>query len=303
MHEQAGLPPADVVAVLDAHLPGHRVGSVTPLGEGQDNISYEVDHELIVRFSKEPDPDLRSRLVSSEAHLLTTVARISPVPVPDPVFTAAEHGCLAYYKLAGQPLIDLPHALRTTHADSVGVVLAELLSALHTTDRDLLAELVDDDYQPIRLWLAEAVDNYTAVADRIPAAHRAAIETFLATAPPSDCVTLVFSHNDLGIEHVLFDPATRRVSGVIDWSDAAMTDPAYDFALLYRDLGPAALDPALTTYRARVTADPVLADRARFYARCSVFEDLAYGLETGQAKYLDKSLAALPWLFPTPDCP
>jgi aminoglycoside phosphotransferase (APT) family kinase protein len=36
---------------------------------------------------------------------------------------------------------------------------------------------------------------------------------------------LVLSHNDLGIEHVLVDPATLEVTGVVDWSDAAIVDP------------------------------------------------------------------------------
>jgi len=30
------------------------------------------------------------------------------------------------------------------------------------------------------------------------------------------------------------------VTGIIDWSDAAIVDPAHDFGLLHRDLGPAA---------------------------------------------------------------
>jgi hypothetical protein len=41
-----------------------------------------------------------------------------------------------------------------------------------------------------------------------------------------------------------------------------------------------------------------LGDRAVFYARCSLFEDLAYGIQMGQDNYLDKSLAAMAWLFP-----
>jgi hypothetical protein len=40
------------------------------------------------------------------------------------------------------------------------------------------------------------------------------------------------------------------------------------------------------------------AERAVLYARCKVFEDLAYGLETGADKYVDKGLAAMAWLFP-----
>jgi hypothetical protein len=41
-----------------------------------------------------------------------------------------------------------------------------------------------------------------------------------------------------------------------------------------------------------------LEERAGFYARCSLLEDLAYGIQTGQDTYLDKSLAAMAWLFP-----
>ena len=41
-----------------------------------------------------------------------------------------------------------------------------------------------------------------------------------------------------------------------------------------------------------------LGERAVFYARCRLFEDLAYGLETGHEQYMDKSRAAMAWLFP-----
>jgi hypothetical protein len=40
-----------------------------------------------------------------------------------------------------------------------------------------------------------------------------------------------------------------------------------------------------------------LRPRAVFHARCSLFEDLAYGIEAGLSAYTDMSLAALEWLF------
>jgi hypothetical protein len=39
-------------------------------------------------------------------------------------------------------------------------------------------------------------------------------------------------------------------------------------------------------------------ERAAFYARCAVLEDLAHGVATGQDAYASKSRAALGWLFP-----
>src|SRR5438876_1167930 len=137
MEREADGQAGQIRRLVTAHLPGYRVRSIARLAEGQENVAYEVNGELIVRFSKEPDP-----------------------------------------------------------------------------------------------------------------VRRGAIGAFLAAPPPPGPGALVFSHNDLGIEHVLADPRTWAVTGVLDWGDAAITDPAYDIGLLYRDLGPAALDAVIGTYPA-----------------------------------------------------
>jgi aminoglycoside phosphotransferase (APT) family kinase protein len=250
-----------------------QVESVVPLGAGLDNVAYEVNGELIVRVARDP------RLVEREARLLAFLGPVSPLPVPRPLF--AGEGCLVYRKLPGTPLLDLP---RVSPSSIVGV-LGSFLAALHALPVADMAELVDIDVQPLPEWLADALSLYPRVAATVPVMYRRLVESFLDTAPPPSDFAPVFSHNDLGIEHVLVDPH-GTVTGIIDWSDAAIVDPAYDFGLLYRDLGPFPLDPAL-------------AARAVFYARCGVLEDLAYGLDTGRRPYVDKSLAALEWLFPT----
>ena len=89
---------------------------------------------------------------------------------------------------------------------------------------------------------------------------------------------MAFCHNDLGAEHVLVDTETNTVTGVIDWTDAAIADPAYDLALIYRDLGAEVFGRTLDHYGCRF--DAVDRERAAFYARCSLLEDLAYGLST-----------------------
>jgi aminoglycoside phosphotransferase (APT) family kinase protein len=88
------------------------------------------------------------------------------------------------------------------------------------------------------------------------------------------------------------------VTGIVDWSDAAITDPAYDLGLVYRDLGPAALSAALGSYRPGADDVSEIWDRAVFYARCTALEDLAHGITTGQDAYVRRSRAALDWLFP-----
>jgi aminoglycoside phosphotransferase (APT) family kinase protein len=281
-----------------AHLPGHRTGSVVPAGAGLDHAAYEVDGELIVRFDHAPDPAARPAAVEREARLLAAVAAVSPLPVPEPAFADAGLGCLAYRRLPGIPLLDVPGPRRAACAAPVAAALGELLAALHRAPVDRLAGLVDAEDRPPAEWLREAKETFPAVAGEVPAARRAAVETFLAAPPPDPEHAPAFSHNDLGIEHVLVDPATCAVTGVIDWSDAAIVDPASDFGRVYRDLGPAAVDAALAAYGAEPAGTARLRERATFYARCALLEDLAYGLETGRNSYASKSLAALAWLFP-----
>ena len=120
---------------------------------------------------------------------------------------------------------------------------------------------------------------------------------FHDAAPPSSHWTAVFSHNDLGIEHVLVDPDSGIATGIIDWSDAALVDPAYDFGVLLRDLGTAALDLALGAYGGDADL-AAMRTRASFYACCSLLEDLEYGLAHDTARHVGKHLSALESVFP-----
>jgi aminoglycoside phosphotransferase (APT) family kinase protein len=153
-----------------------------------------------------------------------------------------------------------------------------------------VADVVGVDDDPPAQWLAEAASLY--VPDTVPAVHRGPVEEFLAAEPPSARPGLVFSHNDLGVEHVLVDPRTWTVTGVIDWTDAAFTDAAYDLGLVYRDLGPAAFEAALVAYG---SDEP--RERAVFLARCTVLEDLEYGIRSGKRVYAENALASMGWLF------
>jgi aminoglycoside phosphotransferase (APT) family kinase protein len=181
--------------------------------------------------------------------------------------------------------------------EEIATALGDFLTAIHSVSAERFSDLVTSDDHPFKEWTLDAAALYATVAERIPEANRGSIETFLRAPPPQERYSTAFSHNDLGIEHVLVDPATWALTGIIDWSDAAFADPAYDLGLIYRDLGPAALDAALRSYRNEKEPVDALRKRATFYARCSVFEDLVYGVARGLTPYTDKSLAAMNWLF------
>ena len=267
---------------------GCRPTKLTVLGAGLDHAAYVVDDHLVVRIGHTP-----AELVVREAELLRRVAAISPLPTPRPVWVEPAAGCLAYRMLPGQPLL---HTRRTAaRSSAVGTQLGRLLTVLHTRPADDWSDLIDVDDTALESWLAEATQNAAAARELLPRTCWPAVEAFLDAVPPPAAGQLAVCHNDLGSEHLLVDQDV--VTGVLDWSDAARTDPARDLALIYRDLGPPALHAVLAAYRAGEDV-PRLLDRVRFYARCGLLEDLVHGLRTGQHMYAAKSLAGLQWLFP-----
>jgi aminoglycoside phosphotransferase (APT) family kinase protein len=110
------------------------------------------------------------------------------------------------------------------------------------------------DWPALRAVIDTGQARLAAAAVEVPVVYRRPVKAFLDAPPPASGWAPIFSHNDLGIEHVLVDPGTWTVTGVIDWSDAAIVDPAVDFGLLYRDLGPAAAQAALAAIEPRPTS-------------------------------------------------
>ena len=172
----------DSVAVIRqmvaAQLPDHQVHTVVQVGEGTDNLTYEVNGELIVRCSKEPDSAARAEDVDREARLLAAVAGIAPLPVLRRA-SQSPRGCLAYPKLPGVPLLDLPQPPRSAHDSSIAATLGELLTSLHAAPVERMAMLVGVDDQPLVQWQREAAQAYAMVAGKVPVVRRRPVEAFL----------------------------------------------------------------------------------------------------------------------------
>ena len=87
------------------------------------------------------------------------------------------------------------------------------------------------------------------------------------------------------------------VTGIIDWSDAALGDPAFDLGLVLRDLGPVAGETAVARYASHGLEVDEMLPRARFFATVRAVEDLAYGIDHDAQPYRDNALRALAHLL------
>lgn len=104
-------------------------------------------------------------------------------------------------------------------------------------------------------------------------------------------LTPALLHNDFAAEHILCDPATQTVTGIIDWSDIAVGDRSIDFAGVFHWGGEAFIDAVLSTYDGPI--DDVVVPHARFLAACRGVGDVTFGLETGRREYIAAGIRAL----------
>jgi aminoglycoside phosphotransferase (APT) family kinase protein len=284
----------DYKAVIHKGYPDLEVESISKLGEGWNNTALEVNGNLIFRFAK--DDETKNGL-RKETELLPIIGRGSPLPVPEPIYFNETDGYMGYRKLEGEPLLSQHASFRLAEWPEFAQTIGRFLSAINSISRDSVSRLVDEELDPLESWLDTAEEGLAKVRYLIPSVHMQSIEAFLLERAPSGNFVPVFAHNDLGIEHILVNIRTRNVTGVIDWGDAAIADPAYDMGMLYRDAGEEMLDAVMGHYRSAENPLDAMRERAIFYARCTVFEDMAYGLTSGRQEYIQKGLTSLNWLF------
>lgn len=136
----------------------------------------------------------------------------------------------------------------------VAPALGGFLHRLHRASPEKFEGLVERDFYPHQAWREDAERDYREVSFYLPAAANRLVEDFLGRTPPAESHAVSFCHNDLGAEHLLADQKTGIITGAIDWADAAVTDPARDLAMIYRDLGPGVVDRTLARYGGGSTA-------------------------------------------------
>lgn len=265
-----GLDIGEALARLDPALSG---SEVRELGEGFDNIAYAVGHvagqRLLLRVSKLGSETERRQAVERDAALLSLAGRYSSLRTNEVLAADPAQGLLLLTLVEGRSA----DVLGPGDLGAFARTMAVFLTRLHTVP-PVEAALTLRPGAPPTQWLAATAVGYVQGRALLPAADQQLVEDFLAGPVPETPRRLVFCHNDLGEEHLVVDEATRAVTGVIDWSDAVLDDPARDVAVLWLDFGADVAAGVLAAYEG--PADRQLRDRAWWYAMRAGVEGLVW---------------------------
>lgn len=221
--------------VLRTAFPGLAIESLGYLAEGWDSTVFEVNGSHVFRFPKRAGVDATLR---KEIRLLPALIPILPTPVPDFDFVSSPTSNYAWHIVGYQTLpgMSADEYLWTPGAiAAVAPALAAFLRALHAFPTDRAVELEAPAYSP-GAWRERHAALYAIASDaaesHLPAGTFARFaahwERMLAEDERFDFEPVLI-HGDLAMEHVLVDDH-GGLSGVIDFGDAMVADPALDFA-------------------------------------------------------------------------
>ena len=252
---------------IEARL-GAGASQIREIEEGWDSLVLEVDDDWIVRVPRRAEV---REAIRFEARLLSELAPALPVPVPrfEVVEDTEDVFFVAYRKLPGEPL----HEPLVPLAAELGRLLGELHGFRPTVE--------------VQPYLDRIERFRREVLPLLEHEERRRAEAVLEQHRPSANRALV--HGDLGPAHILHDGSS--VTGVIDWSDASLGDPALDFAWLLHGTSEPFAAALLDAYSPE--PDSGLRERALSYHRLGPWHEVLFGLGHDRPEFVESGLTGI----------
>jgi len=276
-------------AIITTTFPEFSGARVEMLDEGWDFQIFEDDERWIFRF---PKREAGVAKLNMERKLLPGLGEWLSLPVPNYEYFCESHESSSrpfagYRKLLGVGI----DTSKTVDHHGVARQLGVFLTRLHTypVDKareagvpevgDLVAHWRDKSHEQL-----QGLDGLNVNLDLL--------RCYLENETPvsfEGAASLV--HNDLWAEHILVDNCSGRVSGIIDWSDTVIGDPAIDFACLYTWNGENWLKNVLAHYTGKLDAEVI--SRSRYLATCVAIHCITLGRDLGRVQWVEAGYAAL----------
>jgi len=282
-------------AIITSNFPEFRGLRVELLDEGWDFQVFEVDARWLFRF---PKREVGVAKLNMERKLLSGLGEWVSLPVSNYEYfcesnESSSRPFAGYRKLPGVGGDTSKMVDRHEVARQLGVFLARL----HTYPIDKAREAgVPEARDLVAHWRDKSREQLQGL-DGLNV-NLGLLRRYLENETPvsfEGAASLV--HNDLWAEHILVDSRSGRVSGIIDWGDTVIGDPAIDFACLYTWYGKSWLENVLAHYTGKLDAEVI--SRSRYLATCVAIHCITLGRDLGRVQWVEAGYAALQLVLAT----
>ncbi len=294
----ADIPLVTVKKLLRKHFPTIGDEEIRFFYHGTYNV-FEVKNEFIFRF---PDRAFYGekgfQLIQREQEVLELLRPHLPIKIPTYLYFSSDpkNPYVGYKKIRGQSLSRCFHRAIEEQKIVIAKKIGEILSALHSPEVLHLFETKwKTDFTPetyLQNWQEFFIQVQKKLYPLFTPAQKEWVEQlfddFLGADENFQFVPRVV-HGDFDITNILVDPESFQVTGVIDFEETNVYDPAAD--LLFFDEGQFFQNQVLKSYKG--IKDPTLMERMKFLMnRCGLIY-IKWGLEHERPRMVDAGFEML----------
>ena len=270
-------------------LPNLSIHSYKQNEEGWDNVAVIINDELLFRFPRKQEYAMRIPLEKELCTLLSCSLHEIEVPQYHLLYrndADAVPLCSYYTLIHGEPLkTDIVIKLEDKELKTIILQLATFLAILHSIPLKQGTTLGFSVEKTLTYWkeLQTKLNQY--VTNSLTSLQKSSLnrlfENFFTCINTSTFQNTII-HADFTHHHILFNKQNKNISGVIDFGDAQIGDPAFDFAGLFYDFGREFTTSVYEQYSTLISHDdPLLIHRiTSFYQYSPLLHNIIYNFET-----------------------
>lgn len=269
---------------IQKEFPEVQITETRLISHGWDHYILVVDNKYVFRFPKDKEQTDRFK---RELRLLEYLKPKVSVSLPDYVFIAADQKFGGYPFLDGEEMYPESLALlNEKQKKDIAQQLGEFLTHLHNIPPQDIERLGYVEEEGGYYWSkADAEKRFESIKKLVFPKLSTEEQQFIAKnfkeyLSYSFNYEKVLVHSDFTASHILLNGKQGTLTGIIDFGDSEIAEPALDFAGLWHYYDEGFVKEVFSHYK-RPT-DPEMLERAKYPARldgATILLDIAQGEE------------------------
>ena len=269
-----------LLRTIRSHFPNLNWKSAKFISAGFDHDVIILDNMTVFRFPKNPHS---KKLLKGEITLLNILTKQISTSIPAYIFIAKDYSSAGYPLIRGEGLtVKIYNSLSARKKNTLAKQIANFLTELHAVSSTKIKNCnIGERFAPQELKILHK-DAKKHLYPSFSVKEKNTFESFFSELENEfhKKYKKVLIHGDFSGEHVILNDH-KGLAGIIDLTDRALHDPAFDF-LFFWEFGHPFLETVYGYYKGEKSG---ILERSNIYAQASAIWNMAQAVKTKKPNF------------------